>query len=261
MYGVEDQVKASGPKGWSANGVLRATDLVKTVTLQCDFAEAPGPYTLQFGITGNTGIVGAIDAQAEALITWSVEGNFVTRRVALTNGLSVSGTAEAVRVIIYDVSKPGFATPNAPYNVSVQVVRGTRPAIQQPPTLNPHPFVGDLNTNPPQPYSQTTFTVLPGHILNLPIPNDAGVVSVFIVTTNNAGTTQGMTAAGTMLVIPPDSITVTITGSVDAPQWDPRGWPTWVPVPPGAAEITLQNNQAGGSAVAVDFSVWYGIDG
>jgi hypothetical protein len=272
-FGSDYAPMAEGPDGWSSNGILIALNYTKTVNLQAQFDKGgPGDYTAEFSISPPPFTRGAGNpVQAEALITWAIEGNFVTRRISISNGATISGVAQAVRIQIMDVSNPAVATAGQQYGVSVQVTKGIRATTMQPPTLTPHPSVDDeVQTPIVQPFAQATYSVSAqggggagngNGFIELLIPQDAGVISVFItVAADNVfgGTYQ---AQGTAPVIPDDNVVALIRANgADQASFDPRAFNGWIPLIPGAATIDLINGMAAGQP-SVTFSIWFGIDG
>jgi hypothetical protein len=183
---------------------------------------------------------------AEAQITWTVEGNRVRRRVTVGNGVSVTGTAESVEVIVRDVTLDGAAFPagfDPSYVVSAQVTRGTRPAQQQPPTLIPDP--------PDATWVQGAVAV---PALNastgLVVPSDTGAIALNAVIVSDA-------PAGA--VLPQGSVTIMeLEGGVVRREYDPREYGAWVPLLPSASSVVVRNYNAGTSIRA---SLLFGIDG
>ena len=236
------------PLGWSQSGKLTSNDDSGIVSLQAVFPES-GDYTVQISLADNTqGVVAGqpSSVQAEALITWSVEGNNVRRRVTVVNGLTVQGTAQAVYVSVKDKSIGGFATPIT-YTVNIQVVPGTRASVQQPPTLiSQRVFVGAVDTQNPTGYH---YFVGPASSVNIPVPLDAGIISVFVTAFPNPVT-----------VIPQNNAQVQHNGGAGIQKnYDPNVLDGWVPLLPGTSNITLFNNFA--AATSIDFTVTFGIDG
>lgn len=264
-----------GPDGWSANGQLLTVNYTKSINLQAQFGE-PGDYTAEFAFSPTLDSQGFARMQAEALITWAIEGNFVTRRISVTNGASITGVAQAVRIQIFDVSNPGATPANIAYGVSVQVTKGARATTMQPPTLIPHPFVNDQAVNPvTQPYAQGSYLIAPeggagagnsdGFTI-IPVPPDAGVISIFVTVGFGVGPLgnppAGYQAQGTAPVIPDDMLSVLPFGGADSAQYDPRKYPTWVPIVPGTQRVQLMNAMPpGGTNPTVQFFVAFGIDG
>jgi hypothetical protein len=216
--------------GWSAHGILTRLNPIRQVGLQAEFPYA-GDYTIQFT---RDAVPAGISVRTEALITWSVEGNFVFRRVNVVNGVSVTGTGQAVKVVINDTTVDPMAfAPGPDYTVSMQVAPGTRPAVQQPPQLIPA-------TGP-------IFAFGPGTV-NIPVPDDAGVISVF-----------GTVVSFSNTPIPSEQAFIQMSDAAlnTLKVYDPRQY-DWVPLAPGTTFITLINATA---ADTLQFSVTFGIDG
>jgi hypothetical protein len=113
--------------GWQQNGLITRARPDQGISLQAEFEDDPGYYTLQFGVNPPGG---SIDAVAE--IEWSVEGSTISRFISVGVGTTISGPGQAVRARLFDRStSPVFFT----YPGSIQLTRGTRPNVNQPPTL------------------------------------------------------------------------------------------------------------------------------
>ncbi len=223
--------------GWSQSGVMHTGSLTDQVSLQAKFPKAES-YTVQFGINPSAGAL-AEAVQAEALISWSVEGNTVTRRVNVANGASVTGTGQAVRVVMADRTVGGTGKD---YVVSVQVAPGSRPSTQQPPTLIPVPAF--FNVAPTGGVSDPV----------IPIPTDAGAISVFVTVT--AVGPGGPVASAEGIA----TVDQQISGGFTRKTYDPRT-AEWVPLTPGATFLQLHNNNTVISGIHLFFSVTFGIDG
>lgn len=157
-------------KGWSNSGNLKTGNRSLEVSVQANFQEYPETYCIEFTKSGNT--ASNLPIRAEAYITWSVEGNFVTRRVSISNGTTVQGVAQAVRVVIKDVTEANADTPGSPvpneaeYTVSVQITRGSRGSNSFPPFLVPPDcWFRELGV---------------GATLDIEVPQDAGITSVLL---------------------------------------------------------------------------------
>lgn len=232
----------SNLRGWSSSGQLTQGNRVREISLQADFDE-PGAYTVQFSMQQPAVIAGVPNfaAKAEAIIEWKVEGNWVTRVVSLGNGVSVSGVGQAVRVKMADRSPTLYLPPQSPqpYFCGAQVVRGTRAATQQPPVYTPVDEV---------------YSVAPGASLVVPVPGDAGVISVQ-VTMQSAGLASSLVVDGDGLVqLEP----IVALGPTIFKRYDPRNY-TWIPVVGGNEQLRLINRRAAGTALL--FGVSFGIDG
>jgi hypothetical protein len=240
-YNVEDSdmtgrlQKASGG-GWSKSGTLLVGVPGTKQSMQADFPNSDN-YTVQFGINTDKVPATFVHAiEAEALITWSVAGNDLTRRVSIGNGVSVMGTGQAVKVVMMDATQLGGGpVPGFEYDVSVQVAPGTRGNVLQPPVLNPSPSF--------------FAAVPPGGIINVPIPQDAGVISVYVSVMSVAG-----------IPIPENNVIVSHNkGPLTTFRvYDPRTF-EWVPVAAGTTSIIIVNSFP--SLPGIDIAVAFGIDG
>ena len=231
-YNNDDEgQRADKHGGWSVAGTLTATDTNKTFGLSADFDE-PGDYTVQFG-TNIPGALGTQILQAEAEITWMVAGNSNTRRVTISNGCSVSGTAEAVRVVVRDVSTAGSAVN---YDIGVTVAKGTRANVNQPPLLYP-PLNAGL---------QPSLAI--GVDFDVTVPVNAGVISAQVLVSDVAGG-----------IILDNAVIVSQLNAAGVAQriCDPR---TTDFIPLGLSVVTLRvRNRTNAAAVFV--SVVFAIDG
>lgn len=242
-----DHAAITGVLGWSQSGNIRVADPNKKVTLQVNFPISDY-YTVQFNVTPpNPQKIGPVPPNlsdlfdAEAIVTWSVEGNYVRRRITVGNGSVLSGTGQGCRVELYDALPPGLVFPGpAPgpeYPGSIQIARGTRPTNAAPPQLN-----------------GGTFTVTPGSSVLVPVPNDAGATSVNIA----------VAAVGA----PPPVITnEALINQVDflAPglvwkSYFPHDPCAFCPLTPFTTGLELFNFFGGGGADIV-YGITYGIEG
>lgn len=228
-------------KGWSGSGRLRCNTQQtepppKSITLQANFGDDVGMHTVQLWIDRPPFDLNfpAFVVEAEALVTWSVAGNQISRRVTVGNGVSISGSAEAVHVSVFDksVSAPGPPT-DIEYDVTILVVKGQRAANVVPPTL----YAG-------------SFALAPGATTNIAIPQDAGVTSVHV----SAGDALfgGATYADGKCEVRQtrDIYTEKVYDCRDV---------DWEPVAPMATGIAITNRAGVGTSMR--FSVTFGIDG
>jgi hypothetical protein len=254
-----DQKQLNKVTGWSSSGTLFTGVKGNEVKLQAIFKDDPGNYSVEFNVqlpaVGNGPTSTFIYAAPEALITWTVKGNTVTRRVSVGDGVTVSGMAEGVNISVFDNStQNNLAAAGGQgaiaYTVSIQVVKGLRPNTQQPPTLvalDPRPgvFLGLYG-----------IIVQTGADVHVPIPQDAGVVSVF-VTAFSLAPVRGVPASGAGDVSQtydvPFGNTTLVYRISDASDQD-----TWTPVTPGSNAIVLQ---AFGVGQAITYTIMFGIDG
>jgi hypothetical protein len=221
---------ADKSKGWSKSGSLTTMKTDKTVQTQAtEFGQAM-QFTVQFSVTqiANPSATN-VRQRAKALVTWSVAGNSVSRQITLYDGASISGVGEAVKVVVSDDSVrigPATAFDNQPYDVAFQFAPGTRPSQQQP------PFYYESGTHP-----ALVATV------NVPIPQNIGVISTFIQ------------VSGLLLTLPDIMYASVGNGrwllGIDKPS-------LWRPIPPGSTSIQLTRTNLIGS---VPWEVFFGIDG
>jgi len=225
--------------GWSASGVLLGIGPLaltpsrdRQVSLQVEFPEARN-YTIQFKISPTGRTVGSLpEVRALAIIDWSVEGNTVRRKIHIKEGQSITGTGQAVRVVVVDDSLAAFIVGNEPnYLVQILVAPGTRPTIENPPQLEPEIAV-------------VTIPAAGNHVFTVPV--DAGINSVAITCASTAGAP-----------LPDQSVQVQQRDLVGPLKWyDPRQY-FWVPVSSGTVTIKVINN----SGAEIQVQITYGIDG
>jgi hypothetical protein len=155
----------SKKSAWSASKQLVCNNETIELSLQVMFQET-GYYTVQFGIVPpQEPSAFVFPYSAEALISWSVEGNTIQRRVSVGNGVSISGGGQAVKVVVMDRTR--FLDPNPhTYLASVSITKGTRPSVNQPATLESLPQV---------------TSVLAAGSLVIPVPTNAGAISAQVV--------------------------------------------------------------------------------
>ena len=261
---------ARGKKdGWGQSGVL-STGGNQQVTMQADFDE-PGTYTAEFAIgaaqqqysvhtfvneqgqkqtsIGGGGANSGVSPNpiyAVATITWGVEGHYVSRQVSIGNGVSISGVGQSVKIVMVDAT-PAIYAPNnnTLYGVQVQVTKGVRGTSKQPPVLLPSPGVISGPAGSTQ-QGVSSYNLVAGGQVVLPIPQNGGVISVFVTVFATTPLAEGIVAA-----IMQNAAAGTLM------EWDPRDFPDWVPITPGASDIELLNN----SAVPTNWAVFFGIDG
>lgn len=229
--------------GWSATGTMTNDGKSHAAHLQVDFLKKdtnrnPSKnYTVQFSVgptkLSNKSLL-PVPVNPVAEIKWSVEGNDVRRLVSVVNGLSVTGVGEAIKVSVSDDS-PQDTNFVVNYDVSINVAPGSRPSINQPPTLIDH--------------SGNNFflqAVAGGASKDVIIPQDAGVISSYVTVYSAGGVPIAENAA---------EVTLKNVFSVGQKSYDPRiGWVSMIP---GAAILTLTNR----SGVDQFYTVTFGIDG
>jgi hypothetical protein len=150
--------------GWSQSGKLTSENPNQPVTMQANFPFS-GVYTVQFSVASPpSGVYRAV-----ALVAWTVEGNTITRLIDIGNGVSISAPAQAVRVIVNDMTTTALGgTAGETYGVTVSATRGVRAVTGLPLTLRATSPSGDIQA----------FTIAPGATATFTIPQDAGVLGV-----------------------------------------------------------------------------------
>jgi hypothetical protein len=239
--------------GWSATGTMRNNGNSHTAHLQVNFLEKetrPSPsknYTVQFSVGPTIDrttkqIRTDVSVRPQAEIKWSVEGNDVRRVVDVTNGMSLTGVGEAIRVTCSDASNTNGTDP-VDYDVSITVAPGSRASVQQPPSLS---FLFDDGID------------APGYLIPVPanttkviaIPQNSGVISAFI------------TAVAVPYIVMPDGIAEVrqiAAGGFLQRRYDPLNQSGWVPIVNGAVQLALVNHFA--ATTELEYSVTFGIDG
>jgi hypothetical protein len=228
--------------GWSAAKRLLPGGRLDALAFQTGFPEI-GVYTIQLGLLQSYVHSPTETTRARAEIVWSLRGNNVRRLVDCVSGLSISGLAESVNVKIYDDSNFNGNAQSA-YNVSLQVGRGVRPAVERPPTL-----VASEDSVNDSGYYITTFAD-PQEVVIAPV--DSGIISVMVTVSPNVGQ-----------VVPEYGVIVeqrngTGVGSTLLKRYDPRQ-ADFVPLAPGTNAIWLIQDPV--SVLTNFWTVTYGIDG
>ncbi len=233
---------ASG--GWQVNGKLiprspfAGSAIVPTlgqegVSLQAAFKESR-EHTIQLDIDNSADDnASAHFIRAVANITWNVEGGFVTRRVSCTPGMSVTGVAQAVRIVIQDASVVPVGQVMRPYIVSALVAPGSRPSVQQPPFLE-----GDRTL------------VANNGTVTLPAPIGVGAISLYLSLSPNA--------LGTALAAGQYNAEMRGNTGFALKSWDPIQQQGWIPLAPGTVAVVISATGAGPITFVVP--TW-GIDG
>jgi hypothetical protein len=129
-----------------------------------------------------------------------------------------------------------------PYKVGVALSKGTRPTIMQPPVLL---------TN------KLSVTIPPaslGPIAGIPIPQDAGVISLLTSVLPQLAPNISLANAAEGYVMFGQSTGLINHGYIpSAPQ-------EWYPIPPGTVNVFFGNSNAGGGA-SLNFTYQWGIEG
>lgn len=217
--------------GWSQSGQLETGNPNRAVNLQGKFPVIEN-YTVQFNLaTPVTTGVRKVAAQAELI--WSVQGNSVRRLISVYDGTSITGSAQAVSVKLFDDTRVAPPVPAITYDGSIQVSKGTRGSNKQPPY-----------------FALGNATVANGGSASFPIPDDIGAISLLV--------SVGPQSPG--FTIPPGFVIAEVIGSAIAQvRYDPRDY-DWFPLNPGATIVTVRI-AAAAPATDYDVNVFLGIDG
>ena len=238
--------------GWSGGGPL-----VNDGTSNCGMAanflegrihnETPSKnYTVQFSIEGDQGIF----ANPVAEIAWSVEGVTIRRIVTVTDGCSVTGVGQSIKVVVRDNTPQGLGgiTYGAAYKVSITVAPGSRPSVQQPPLFTP--IAGSLFSGGALLPITAPFIVGPTQVGVIAVPQNAGVISAYVTAITSDFSALGQFKA---VVLQVDQTAATRRSYEAFPA-------KFVPIVPEASSLNLLNKLGGGGANIL-YSVSFGIDG
>ncbi len=225
--------------GWSVGGKLQRENTSKTLSLQCHFA-SPETYTIQFNVIGPavSTAVNVSSRKIQAEIDWSVAGNVIRRVISVGEGTSISGNAEAVRVVLRDVTAyNGVNHDTTEYTVSVTVVKGVRGSALIPPILD----VG------------STVSVAAGTVETIDVPQGKGI-NGFYASIEAVDDTDEVVALPAGLCICTQK-----QNSASPPLFssDPQLF-QWIPLVPGAT--ILRFNNASDDLLFAVFVLW-SIDG
>lgn len=253
--------------GWSATGDIRTPIPVgiaagppspDVVSLQANFADDPGAYTVQFTVNIPADAGTAVRIRARAQIFWSVEGNEITRSMEVVDGGSISGVGQGVRVVVSDISRqvaPGAAPPSVTYSVSITVIKGVRPTSPNPPFLAPIAGDGNLVGH---------LTTAQESIIDVPLGVGVNSVAVFPFATDSVDPD-----ASVPVILLDNEVEVyqsanDSTGGAPTVfdvlrMYDPRDV-TWVPLAPGTRSIIIRNKSATAGTI-LWYSIAFGIDG
>jgi len=220
--------------GWAQSGELPGSgglSPANSITLQADFPDSNN-YTVQFGVVGPDESASSGERKTQAIITWAVEGNHITRRIDVVNGTSITGTAQGCHVEVVDLS---FHV--NPYTVSISIAKGSRPSVQQPPYLTPNPAFIALDPG--------------GGAGAVLVPNDAGVISI----------KSEVVAELLGDHLNPDDIVVQFFASaVVLKQYSPLIETGWVPLPSGTTAVRYLSFFNAGTVGYLCYTT-FGIDG
>lgn len=189
----------------------------------------PGSYVVQLSINDPNPVAANFRVEAKAEIIWSVSGNSIRRTVDCVNGMSVAGVAEGVSVNVYDDSSIGGGSPE-PYIVSIQVAKGSRASIQQPPY-----------------YTMPLNSITAGSFIATDIPQNIGAISARVdIGPEDAGDN----------ISEFDLEVLQQYGGGTLKAYSPKAG--WVPLAPATRQISIVSGPA---AVNAYFQIVLGIDG
>jgi hypothetical protein len=253
---TEQEWRLRKKKGYSQSGTLSTpgnnTPQNSKVSMQAEFPEA-GDYTVKFGIIPPKVPVGAVigggpvaqDGQVVVPVTvlatviWKVNGNQVTRKlnVSTQGGTSISGEGEAVEVQLQDATPNNATVPfNTPqqYTATISCAPGTRPVTGLPCTLVA--------------VAKNTVIAGAGTLGPIPIPNDAGVLSLRVYPVSFAG--------------PPPVAPIVRVDISDGfnilRSYNPAIESDFISLPPNAVQIVINNLDPANS---ISVSADWGIEG
>ena len=234
--------KAVPQSGWGVRGQLTNCNESITQGLQAVFPTS-GPYTVQFSKRPNAAAVNP--TVTEALIIWTTNGIQISRYITVIDGTSISGTAEAVQVTLFDKTPPNIPGPAAnpdaglKYDVAAVVASGVRAANSIPPVL--------LLSIPSSGGRAWQFPVPAGGTVNIDIPQDVGARGVRV-----------SVESPTLTSIPEQGIIVNqMVDSTPVNGYDPRSH-DWEPV---TGATSLQLRAKAGLGFSVFCTIVLSIDG
>jgi hypothetical protein len=225
----------------SITGKMRSKVLEGGPSLQCQFNE-PDNYTVQFKVS-NRKIPVTGNINPVATVTWFLGGNSLSRKLSVYDGASITGCASNVTVTVADETDRLDTSPSQDYTVTIMTAKGSRADIQQPPTYS----IYQLSNAGPNTRRLGCSFVLAGTSIIVPVPTEAGIVSVF----GTASAPNGAVFPEGDLIIRQRNVTPLVVKQYDARNLG------WVPISPQTVDIELINN----SAVDTLFGLTWGIDG
>lgn len=270
-------------RGWQATGILNTQDPNSGFSFQAQLPDGQ-VCTIQFKVEELQPLsvsVPPVDNRTSfpvAEVSWFVEGSYVTRIIALSNGTSISGTGRNVKVRVYDAYNPNVLQNKYQYRVSAQVSKGLR-STTVPPVYAIIPVTYYDTTGTAQPIPKT-WSAIPGFFIAqatekyfFPIPLIAGV-STYRVTAIAVGNvvlgSPGVPTLGIGKILiqegaffSPTGIGVLGSNNTKELYYSSLSVDTgWLPVSPGSQGVLLTNSYTAplvDPAIAVNIT--FGIDG
>jgi hypothetical protein len=212
-----------------------------------------GNYTVQFRVSAQTSLTpnsGVGNITPTAKIAWSIGGNVVQRIISVYDGASLTGVGDHVRVDITDQTIDDGDLPFQKYLVAVTVSEGVRASNKQPPTYTQYLSDGQVSRF-------GRVDVSGGASVDIPVPLDAGVISVFVTATGHTGSDHETPVVLTEAEVSVEQLSF---GDVILRQYDPRDY-DWVPLSPQCSKIRLRNSMPSTDNNEILFGVTFGIDG
>lgn len=243
--GWKEESEAHNPKpqfpGDGQSRTLQTQSGATARLLQSAMFQEGGVYTIVFDVKYPVGLI----FRAVGVIRWSENGNTVTRMFDIVKGLQISTPGRVLDVSVIDatpldlplitgdggapVPTPGAGTD---YTVTAIVERGNRAAESRPPTL----FGGSAILG-----SHASETVA--------IPYQAGVISLEVTASEQS----------TFPTVQPNILVsfTTASGGIFK-QYSVTADSGFVPIPPGATEVTITNADPANGAIV---GITWGVDG
>lgn len=240
--------------GWSKTAHVRSYFPMICDTMQADFTAMVGSNTFTIMFSVGSDRDDTLQVAPTALITWSVEGNSVSRLVSVRDGLSISGTGQGVHVAVWDDMQPPIVgDPINPalvqnYSVEITIAPGVRASTEQPPYFTPWITRTDGGNTI---IELGRSYVSAGDVVRSTLPTNGGFISILV--------THG--SAGIPFVVTEDMIYMRffspggfLLGALNLPYWG-----QWIPLPnfTGRFEIIATATLT----EAIDLSVTIGVDG
>lgn len=220
VHGLDRVVE--GRTGWAVSGSLLTGNTSNTVSLQANFGKA-SIFTVQVDVT--TPDSGAVP---QVTISYTVNGVPVSRTIDVAAGASISGVAEAVRVLVTDNTPTPMMTAGNTYPVTITIGTYPRPGGSYP------TVTGKYNTAVTSGGGQLTTRV------------PAGAQGVYVFAWPETGTTIDLEITQATSVGPLFKALQTV-GIPDQP----------IPLVAGAKFVNVINN----GSTNVDVTVIFSVDG
>jgi hypothetical protein len=242
----EGLTNPGAPRAWSRFGTLYTPEpnganpglrRPEEVSMQALFTDDPGVYTLQFQVEANpTSVAFGITLPARALadVTWSVEGNSITRRIHVTDGCTIVGTGQGVRVVVRDDTELQAISSQVsyPYTVGMTLTKGNK----------------SMTTPPLYILAQSQIVAAPTFWI---VPSNIGA-NQFIV---YPGWSGGAPATDFITLQGVDQFNAVIF----AYRMYPSSIPQYLPLPPNVQRLRVLT--AGTTVNLIGFAIFLGIDG